>query len=244
MAPVVLTQPTVWAGLSDLSNDTNEAMIDLSAATLDATTFASGGWQANVAGLRSGKIDLKGLWDAGTPDLPDNLGFANIGTGGIPLTVTPAGASVGGLAYFGSFMQPSYKAGGKVGDLLSFETPGMLDQPIVKGQIASIVAKTATGTTASLNLGAVGANQRIWCNLHVLAVSGTGSPTLTVAVQSDTATGFPAPTTVVTSAPFTAVGAQQIKGPVGVSANTWQRLSLTISGTSPSFLLYAAIGIA
>ena len=203
MAILALTAANIWAGLSDLTNDTNEVGIEVDAATLDSTTFASGGWVAHVGGLRSGKFMVKGLFDAGTADLPDNLSFTNLGVSSIPVTVTPVAPVVGGLAYMGTFMQPTYKAGGKVGDLLTFETSAVSDAPIVRGQVASIVAKTTTGTTASLNLGAVAAGQRIYANIHVLSVSGTGGPTLTVAVQSDTATGFPAPTTVVTSSAIT-----------------------------------------
>lgn len=244
MAILALTNANIWAGLSDLTNDSNEVSIEADVAALDSTTFASGGWTSALGGLRSGKFMVKGLWDAGTADLPDNLNFTNLGTGSIPVTVTPIAPAVAGVAYMGSFMQPSYKTGGKVGDLLTFETNAVSDAPIVRGQVASIVAKTATGTTASLNLGAVGANQRIYANIHVLSITGTATPSLTVAVQSDTATGFPAPTTVVTSSAITTVSSVQLRGPVGVSANTWQRLSLTITGTTPSFLLYAAIGIA
>lgn len=244
MAILSFTSPTIWAGLSDLSNDANEVSLEYDVAALDATTFASGGWMANVGGLRSGKLDIKGFFDAGTADLPDDLGFANLGVSGVPITVTPAGASVGTMCYFGSFMEPSQKIGGKVGDLLSFETNGSLDSPIVRGQVANFSARTATATTTSLQLTAPTANQRVYCALHVLTVSGTGSPTLTAVLQGDNATGFPSPATVATSTAITAPGAQLLKGAVGVTADNWYRLSLTITGTSPSFLLYAAIGVA
>jgi hypothetical protein len=244
MAILAFTGATIWYGLADLSDDAKEVMLDASVAPLDSTTFASGGWVSNAAGLRSAKADVKGNWQAGTADLPDDLSFGNLGTGGVPLTITPAGAAVSNVCYFGSFLEPSYKTGGKVGDLLSFETSLMADAPLVRGQIANASAKTSTGTTTGLNLGAVGAGQAIYCAVHVLTVSGTATPSLTVAVQSGSSSGFASPTTVVTGAAITAPGSQFLTGPTGVNTDTWQRLSLTITGTTPSFLLYAAIGIA
>jgi hypothetical protein len=143
----------------------------------------------------------------------------------------------------GTFMEPVYKPGAKVGALLSFETPTVMDAPLVRGQIANVTAKTSTGTTTGLNLGAPTAFQRVYCNLHVLTVTGTGTPTLTAVVQGDTSNAFASPNTIATSSAITAASSQQIKGTVGVTTNTWYRLSLTISGSSPSFLLYASIGV-
>jgi hypothetical protein len=243
MAILSFTSPTIWVGLSDLSANATEVALDFTAADLNSTNFASGGWETHLAGLRSAKANVKGLWDAGTANLPDDLLFGEVGVGGVPMTVAPLGATVANVCYMGTFLRPTYKTGGKVGELLQFDSPSVADSPLVRGQIASVVAKTVTGTTASLNLGAVGATQRIYAAIHVLTATGT-TPSLTVTVQSDTATGFPAPTTVVTGAAILVPGFQWLTGPVGASANTWQRLSLTISGTTPSFLLYAAIGIA
>ena len=243
MAILSFTGATIWAGLSDLSNDTNDIVLNTMAAPLDTTNFASAGWSSFQSGLRSAKLDVKGFTQIGTPDAPDDFFFGNIGVGGLPVTISPLGATVGNVCYLGTFLEPLYKTGAKVGALLTFDTPAVLDAPLVRGQVASVVAKTTTGTTAGINLGAPTSTQRVYCNLHVLTVSGTGSPTLTAVLQGDTGSGFPAPVTVATSSAITAASSQQIKGAVGVTTSTWYRLSLTISGTSPSFLLYAAIGV-
>jgi hypothetical protein len=242
MAVFSFTNPTVWVDLADMSNDSNEVNINATAAQLDSTNFATSGWQTSIGGLRSATLDLKGFFDAGTADLPDNLLFGEIGTSGVPVTVAPQGATVGNIAYFATFMQPTYKPGGKVGDILSFDTSKVSDAPLVRGQVANVTAKTATGTTTGLNLGAPTANQRVWAALHVITVTGT-TPSMTVTLQGDTGSGFPAPSTIATSSAFTSASSQLIKGAVGVTADTWYRLSLTITGTTPSFLLYAAIGV-
>lgn len=242
MAGIPFTNATIWFGGADLSGHGNDVTLEGSAADLNVTNFASGGSTEHRAGLRSAKVDVKGLWEAGSAGLPDDLSFAELGVGSVPLTVAPLGATVGGVAFFGTFTTPSYKTAGKVGEILSFETAPMSDAPLIRGQVANASTVSATGTTTGLNLGAVGVGQRLWCALHVLTVTG-GTPSLTVTVQSASGSGFASPTTVVTGAAITAPGFQYLEGPVGVSTDTWQRLSLVVSGTSPSFLLYAALGI-
>lgn len=244
MAILAFTAATIWAGQADLSNRTNEVTLEASAADLDVTNFASGGWQARLGGLRSAKCELKGQWDADAAGLtPDTRLWGDLGVSGVPVTVAPLGSTVGNVAYFGTFMQPMYKPGGKVGDVLAFDTSKVADAPLIRGQVANSAAVTSTGTTTGLNLGAVAAGQRIWCALHLLAVTGTGSPTITATVQSASSSGFASPTTVVTGTALSAAGFQYLQGPVGVSTDTWQRLSLVVTGTTPSFTLYAAIGI-
>ena len=243
MAVLAFTNASIWAGSADLSSRASEVTVDTMAADVDATTFASGGWNARIGGLRTGKVDVKGQWDAGSNLLPDDRSFGDLGSGSIPLTIAPQGATVANVAYLGTFMQPMYKTGAKVGDILSFETGFGQDAPIVRGQIANVTAKTTTGTTTGLNLTAPGASQRVYCNLHVLTITGTSTPTLTAVLQGDTGSGFPSPATLATSAGLTAVGGVQIKSTVGATAYTWYRLSLTITGGTPSFLLYASIGV-
>lgn len=244
MAILTLTNAAVWRDLADLTARVNEVTLDASAKAVDSTTFASNGWSEFIGGLRSASLSLKGLWDAGTPGSPDDLSFGGLGVGGKPITVVPQTPAVGGICYFGTFLPPSYKTGGKVGDILAFDTPAHSDAPLVRGQVANITSRTATATTTALQLGAIGANQRVYAALHVLSVGGTAGPSLTVTVQGDTASTFPSPTTFATGAAITAPGSQFLVGPGGGSADSWFRLSLVIAGTSPSFLLYAALGIA
>jgi hypothetical protein len=103
-------------------------------------------------------------------------------------------------------------------------------------------ARTATGTGTSVQLGAVSSTQRLYVALHVFSVSGT-TPSLTVAIQSDNATGFPSASTVTTLTAATAIGSQitRVAGPI---TDDWFRVSYTISGTDPSFLFAVTAGIA
>lgn len=239
------TNADIWVAQTDLSNYVNEVTVEADAVPLDATTFGSGGWVANVGGLRSGKVDIKGYWSSATTVDPDPLIQPLLGTNANPVTIIPQTAVVANPCYFGTFLAPSYKTGGKVGDLLSFETNPIADAPIVRGQVANTTALITTGTTTILNLGTTPtANQAVYCNLHVVTVSGTGGPSMTAVLQGSTVVGFGSPATIATSSAITSASSVKLKGATGTTANQYYRLSVTISGSTPSFLLYAAIGIA
>ena len=243
MAIFSLTNASVLVGVADLTSHTNDITVDASVVDLDATTFGSSGWVSKLAGLRSAKLDLKGFYEAGTAGLPDDQLYADVGVSGVVVTTVPQGYTDGNVAYFGSFMPPTHKVAGKVGDILGFETSAVADAPLIRGQLANSATRTATGTGTALNLGAVGATQRVYAALHVLTVSGT-TPSLTVTVQSDTSSSFPSPTTVATFTAATAATSQIVKGSVGVNSDTYYRFSWTITGTTPSFAFYGAVGIA
>jgi len=235
----------IWVATTDLSNYVNEVTLEADTMSLDATTFGSGGWRAEVGGLKSAKADIKGFWSAATTQDPDQLLQPLLGSKSNLLTVIPTTAAVGNPCYFGTFLAPQYKMGGKAGDLLTFETPASFDAPLVRGQVANTTALTSTGTSTILNLGTTPtANQAVYCNLHILTAAGT-TPSMTVVLQGATSVGFGSPATIATSSAINSVSAVKLVGATGATANQYYRLSVTITGTGgPSFLTYAAIGIA
>lgn len=242
MTALALLNPKVLVAGTDLGAWTNEASVAGSAKDLVSTVFTNAGWEGHTAGLRMAKIDLKGFFGAGGAGFADDELFADVGVGGLPVTLVPQGATDGNVAYFLTAMQPDYvPLTGKVGDLLSFSSSAVGDAPLIRGQLGNSVARTATGTGTGLQLTAPTATQRVWASLHVVSVTGTGS--ITVSVQGATANTFASPTTVATFTAATAIGGQLAKGTIGVTSNTWYRLSWTISGfTSVTF--YGAIGVA
>lgn len=236
----------IWVGPTDLSNFVNEVDVEADVVPLDATTFGSGGWNAYVGGLRSAKVDIKGYNSFATVATdPDPLIQPLLGTKSNCVTIIPTTAAVAGVCYFGTFLAPTYKTGGKVGDLMTFETNPVADAPLVRGQVANTTALTSTSTTTILNLGTTPtANQAVYCNLHILTAAGT-TPSMTVVLQGATTLGFGSPSTIATSSAINAVGSVKLQGATGATSNQYYRLSVTITGTGgPSFLTYAAIGIA
>jgi hypothetical protein len=114
----------------------------------------------------------------------------------------------------------------------------------VRGQFAHPpgTARTATGTGTGLEVGAVAAGARLYAALHVLSVSGT-TPSLTARVESSADNTFAAPTTRLTFAAATAAGGQALRTDGSAITDTWWRVAWTVTGTTPSFMFAATLGI-
>jgi hypothetical protein len=132
-----------------------------------------------------------------------------------------------------------------VGEVAPWTSTAKSSWPLVRGQFAHPpgAARTATGTGTGLNLGAVAAGKRLYASLHVLSVAGTATPTITGRIESSVDNTFAAPTTRATFAAATAVGGQVLRTDGTAYTDTWWRIAWTISGTTPSFLFAAALGI-
>lgn len=245
MSLIALTNAKILLAQADLSGFSNQVELSAEAEELDATTFTSGGYKSLVGGLKKVDVKTSGFWNATDATFPDDRFFADLGVAGVPMTVTPSGGTVADVSYFTKVVRPKYTMGGQVGELFTFDSDCSGDgTSLVRGQVADNQARTSTSTTTVLSLTAPTASTRVHCAIHVLAVSGTGSPTLTATLQGDNAVGFPSPATVATGSVITAVGSQYLTGAVGVNADSYFRLSYVISGTSPSFLVFASIGVA
>lgn len=245
MANQVLMDVDVYQGGADLSGQTNKVQLQAMVAALTATTFGSGGAVERKGGLRSAKIMVAGFWDAGTAGLPDDRAFGDLGVTGTPMTLIPTlGGTAGDLAYVTRIVEMDYTPFGQVGELIPFSVNAMSDVPLVRGQVLhpNGTPRTATGSGTAVQLGAVPAGQRIWAGLHVMSISGTGSPTLTVRLQSAPSSGFASPTTQATFTAATALSGE-FKSAAGAITDTWWRADWTISGTTPSFLFALVAGI-
>jgi hypothetical protein len=239
----VLTNAKILAGQADLSGWSNKVALDAEAAELGSTTFGSTGYKSVVGGLKAVTIDLSGFWEALGGGYPDDRFFADLGVAAVPMTITPTGATVGDVSYFTKVMRPKYNFGDQVGQLVPFNSTAVGDgTTLVRGKVADNQARTVTGTTTAQQLVVPSASTRVYCAIHVTAVSGTGSPTLTPTLQGDTV-GFPSPATVATGSAMTAVGSQWLVGAYGVTSDDYYRLSYVISGTNPSFSVVASIGL-
>lgn len=243
MAAMIFTDARVFTGGADLSAVSNKAEVEGEYEVKDVTTFTSLGYQSVRAGLGSAKMSAEGFWEAGSADLVDNAtwaGFAGVG----PWTVTPTtAATVGAVAFFMNAMQPDYMFGGAVGDVAPYKASATSTWPLVRGQIGhpTGTARTTTGVGTSVLLGAVPAGKFLFAAIHVLSVSGT-TPSMTVRVESDDNVGFTSAVTVATFTAATAAGGQILRV-AGPNTDTYYRLAWTITGTTPSFLFVAPIGI-
>lgn len=234
----------LFVGGADLSGWSNKAEVKRGVETKETTNFRSGGSKEYLGGLGSAALDVEGLWEAGDLTLPDDVIDANLGVVG-PWTICPNDATVAALVYVVNALEGDYTILGAVGDVAPFKASAVSTWPRARGMIAHPpgTARTATGTGTAVQLGAVAAGRQLYAALHVLSVAGTATPTITVRVESDDAVGFPSAVTQATFAAATAVGGQilRVAGPI---TDDWYRVGFTISGTTPSFLFVAALGIA
>lgn len=245
MSKTILLDVRMFAGGADLSGDTAKAELSAEVEEKDATNYRSQGWKEVLGGLASSSISAEGQWEAGDPGLVDDAAWALLG-GRAPWTVCPGEATVGALAYFTHALQSSYQLGGSVGDVAPWTAKASGSWPVVRGQIAHPpgTARTATGTGASMQLGAVPAGKRLYAAVHVLSVAGTATPTITARVESDDNNTFTSATTRLTFAAANAAGGQILRTDGTAVTDDWWRIAWTVAGTTPSFLFAAALGIA
>lgn len=244
MSKLVLVNCRAFAGATDLTANTNKVEVQASVEPVKVTNYASAGWDELMGGLAECEIAAAGFFESGLDISFEDPGmFAALGAVG-PWSVAPAGAADGALAYLTNALEAKYQAiKGNVGDAAGFEASAKGSTKLARGVIAHPpgTARTTNGNGTSFQVGALAANQSLYCNLHVLSVSGTATPTLTARIESDNATGFPSPVTVGTFAAATALGGQHMRI-AGPTTDDWFRVAWTITGTTPSFLFVVTIG--
>lgn len=248
MAKQVLLNVRTFAGGADLTGQSNKVEIGAEVEDKDATPYrpvGQGGWKEILGGLASVSITGSGQWEAGDPGLVDDATWAAIQRRApVPWTICPLSAAEGELAYATTALTTSYKQGEAVGEVAPWEANASGNGLATRGTVMHSpgTARTATGDGTGAELGALAAGQRMLAVLHVLSASGT-TPELTVSVESDADNTFSAPTVRGTFDMADSPGGQAltVAGPV---TDTWWRLSWVISGTTPSFLFVASLGIA
>ncbi|WP_329426831.1 hypothetical protein OG339_42235 [Streptosporangium sp. NBC_01495] len=242
MGKIVLLNSRIFAGAADLTGASNKVELASEFEAKDATNFGSQGWKDVVGGVAATSITGGGQWEAGDPGKVDDAAWAALsGRGHTPWTICPESASAGELAWFTDGLNTSYTFGGQVGEVAPWEAKAAGTSPLLRGVVAHPpgTPRTAAGSGTALNLGPLTTGQRLYVALHVLSVAGTASPSLTVSVESDDMSA----TSRATFASATSPGGQVISVP-GPITDSWWRLSWLVSGTSPSFLFVASVGIA
>lgn len=242
--PTILRDVRTFAVGADLTGASNKIELSAEVEDKDVTNYASGGWKEVLGGLASAEISGEGQWEAGDPGKVDDASWAQLGGVG-PWTISANnGAAVGDLAYFTSALRSDYKLFDAVGEVAPWTGTAKSSWPLVRGQFAHPpgTARTASGTGAGLNLGAVTAGKRLYAALHVLSASGT-TPSITARVESSADNTFASPTTRLTFAAATAAGGQILRTDGTAITDAWWRIAWSITGTDPSVLFVAALGI-
>jgi len=239
VAIFTLTDALILAHDQDLSGQSNKTALKLSVADLDSSTFGQGGWQGVAGGLKSVALSADGFLEP-TAVLDAAL-FAALGAGDRAWTVAAANVAAQPAYLFqaGNF---DYSQFDQVGALAPFSVSakGTNKNGAIRGQLAKPKGSvSATGALGSgVNLGAGGAGKSLYATLHAF----TAGTTVTVIIQSDTTSGFSAPTTRATIGPITAVGGVfMVPVPITAVTATWWRMN--VSAITGTFTLAGAIAI-
>jgi hypothetical protein len=244
MAKSVLLNVRCFAVGLDLTSNSNKVELTTEVEEKPTTNYGSDGYTEVVGGLASAEIAGEGQWEAGDETLVDDATWAQLGGVGPWSISANNSAAVGALAYFTRAMRADYTLLGEVGEVAPWTSTAKSSWPLVRGQFAHPpgTARTANGTGTALELGAVPTGKRVYAALHVLSMAGT-TPSLTARVESSADSAFTAPTTRATFTAATEAGGQAVRTDGTAITDTWWRLAWDITGTAPSFLFAAALGI-
>jgi len=237
MTGLVLKEAEVWLAGFRLTGAMNAVAIDYSAELQDDTTFADGGTRSRLAGLRNVTAQCDGFFDG---EGIDEALFSRVGLVGVPMSVAPKGATEGERAFTFLADLAEYSPGGAVGEMLGFSAGAEGDGDLIRGLLAHNATRNASGDGTALQLGSVGAGQKLYAALHVL--SAEPGDTLDVVIESDDASGFASPTTRLTFAQAAGVTSEwvEVTGPI---TDEWFRASWSVAGTAPSVAFVVIFGI-
>ena len=247
MSKTVLTNVRLFVGPTDLTGVSNRVEITDTLEDKETTNFGSGGAKEYIAGLESVALSAEGQWQAGsttTVDVDDEM-WGDRRTVQA-WSVAPVGTTEGNVAYLTQALRLDSKLFGAVGDVAPWTMSAAGSWPLARGMsaVSPGTAISSSGNGTAVELGAVSSTQRLYAAMHVLSVSGTSSPSIAVTIQSSDDDSFGSPTTQLTLTTASATGSQITRTDVGAITDTWYRAHYTVSGSTPSFLVFIALGIA
>lgn len=238
MPATIVTASPLWLDHLGLRALARSIDLSLERDAVEQTVFADSS-RSHIAGLRSVSLSATAIADliqGASPGPPSALD-----TSVRLVTIGGAGETDGAEIYAFATRTASASFGGSVGDPLEVQIE--LAAEIAAGGRGLILhpdaTRSASGNGTARQFGALADGGRLLFGVHVFSASGT-SPQLTVALQSDDASGFASPATVATLGPVSSPQGLYtvVNGPV---TDTWWRVTWTISGTSPSFRFSAII---
>jgi hypothetical protein len=195
---------------------------------LDDRTYAPG--------LQDGSMSFGGLYSAGVAGDVDAVLRAALGdsTNGQIVTVGFGGMTIGNRVAMCLARQTSYSVDMSNDALIPVSAEVMPNGGVDQGvSLHSHAASEAASTnSSSVNHGGSTTKGAV-AHLHVTALSGTDTPTLTAKVQHSTDNSSWADLITFTNA--TAVGSQRSVVATATTINQYTRCASTITGTNPTF---------
>lgn len=239
---VLGTQARVWWHVSDLTDYLNSLDLPSGMEAVDITTFghdnvvedpAPGGATVGFGGFASyGATEIDAVFSAAFAAQTQS-----------PLTVSLGGNLRGARALLAQGRGGTYSHGVAVGEMQTIDGEILTRLGLRRGYLlAALAAVSGAGTTFTtpVDFGAQSTGGYD-ATLHVSAASGSGSPSLTVTVQTSATAGG----TYVDAFSFTVVSGttptSEYKSADGVTLDRWRRLKIVEAGTSPAYTFGVAL---
>lgn len=244
MSTLVFTDVKAYLDKWDISGDANKVKLTETVDTKEDSTFGFP-WHTFKPGPRKVNLKMEGLEQFGTGQTTIDGRLQNkFAVGDVPIVISPDGGDFGEVAYMFNAISGQFERNLQWGELAKFTLDannyGNGSQiPLVRGFIIEDgkTLRSASGNSATLNLGPVAAGQKVYMTVLVLSCTGTN---VTFTLKS-AVTDFATITSRVTS---TAIGAAiaEIETPVaGPITDTFWRVFW--SSAVPSFNAVVFVGI-
>lgn len=236
MGALTNTQATILLEGFDLQAQANALSLDYKSETADATVFGCG-TRIRKGTLKAATLAAKGFVGNGAIDLGlwSSVGADSVVTV-FPTTITEGATTTKGFA--GTMDVSKLNIGGPLASLLPFDLAadgsGTIYRAICLKDFRA-TALSATGVGTAFQLGAITAGQALYSGVHITSVSGTGTPTISMRVQSASDQAFTTEATRVIMADTTAADGILATAVAGPITDTWWRARWAITGTSPQF---------
>jgi hypothetical protein len=240
----IMRNAAIWLDAFDLQRGSNRIDIEGTTDAVDATCFAD---TSRVKLLDTPEAAISA---SGYTDMSFEQGLYDLwGDQGVAITAATKKLA-GELAFVADVNNARFNLGAARGAVQTFTLATSTGVGgFGRGKILHVGSGvSATGNGTVQTIGDITAGFRAIGSLHVTALSGTASPTITVRIESAAVIGFGTPTTRAT---FTAVvgsgtppfaGKGETKAIAGPVTDTFWRAAWTITGTSPLFDFAVGLG--
>lgn len=234
LSSVLGTLARVWFNVTDLSDYLNSLSESGALNANDVTTFGHS-VVVEDPGLGQDGFSFDGFLSVGVGEVEPILRVAFAARSRVPLTVSYSGDVLGARAMLCQVWHAALNITSAAGDATALDGEFTTKTGLFAGFLLhalTAVAGAGTTFTAATDFGA--AALAYAATLHVVAASGTGSPSLTVTVQSSATAGG----TYVDAFSFAVVSGttptSEYKAGT-VALDRWRRLKIVVAGTSPAY---------
>lgn len=204
---------------------------------------ASAPYRKRLPGAESAMVSVAGYLDPLV-----NLAAANAAFALSPVVSKGAGRALGSEVLMFVGKEGTMMYGGEVGAVIPLSADINSDGMVVAGKLFEFGAVTATGNGTSRTVSAVTTGKVRVLHVHVVAASGTSTPTITLIYETSALGDYSDAVTRHTFAAFTdadvAAGtAYERAVKTAAVSDTNGRFRWTITGTDPRFLIRLSEGV-